>query len=206
METFYPQWIIEEECLLNDLLSIPPNRPDLHISLISRALSHYAKYYDRLSQLADQDIYLVLSAYWLTPVERSFFWHGGLKPDILFHFSPLDLNDYQNREIEKLRQQTLHRETELEVMMREVELTMMALVATEAVHGSTLNEEARAEAEMRVTEIMRMVFLEADRLRKHVVARKLKVLNTAQTVRFLAMVTNYQIWTRRLGLCHIAQS
>lgn len=206
MEAFYSQWITEEERLLNDLLSVLPNRPDLHIPLISRVLLHYAEYSDRLFQLADREIFLVLSAYWLTPVERSFFWLGGLKPGILFHFTPPDINEDQRRKIEKLKQQTVHSEAELEAMMREVEVTMMALVTVTALHGNARNGEARADVETRLIDIMHTVFQDADRLRKHVVSRKLKVLNTNQAVQFLALVTNHQILARQFGLRHIARA
>jgi Seed dormancy control len=205
MEAFYSQWIAEEERHVRDLLSVPPNRPDLQIPLISRVLSHYNDYYDRLFRLANRDIFLVLSAYWLTPIERSFIWLGGLKPDILFRFTSPDINEDQRREMEKLKQQTVQRERELEEVMQEVEVTMTALVNMTALHGNARNGEARAMAETRAIDITHSVFYEANRLRKHVVSRKLKILNTTQAVQFLALVGNHQILIHQFGLQHMAQ-
>lgn len=204
MEVFYSQWIIEERRLLNDLSSVPQNSPYLHmITLISRALAHYAEYYDRLSQLAEQNIFLVFSAYWLNPVERTFFWLGGLKPSMLFHLIPSDLNDDQRRVIEELKQQTVQRETELETMMYEVGATITLLMATEAIQGNPKNGEVRAELATRVVDMMGAMFDEANKLRKHVVSSKLIVLNAAQMVKFLARLANHHLWIHQLGLCHI---
>ncbi|XP_078150172.1 protein ZW2-like [Carex rostrata] len=204
MEIFYSQWIIDERRLLNDLSSVPQNSPTLHMStLISRALSHYAEYCDRLSQLAEQNIFLAFSAYWLNPLERTFFWLGGLKPSILFHLISSDLNDDQRREIEELKQQTVQRETELETMMYEVEGTITVLMATEAMEGNPRNGEARAELATRVADMIGAAFDEANKLRKQVVSRKLIVLNAAQMVKFLARVANHHLWIHQLGLSHI---
>ena len=191
---------LEEGRLLNDLSSVPQNCPYHNITLIFRALSHYAEYYDRLSQLPEQNIFLVFSAYWLNPIERTFLWLGGLKPSILFHLIPSDLNDDQRREIEELKQQTVQRETELETMMHEVQGTITALMATEAMHGKPKNGEVRAEVEINTADMMRAVFDEANKLRKHVVSRKLNILNAAQMVRFLAFVAKHYIWIHQLGI------
>ncbi|XP_078150171.1 protein ZW2-like [Carex rostrata] len=204
MEIFYSQWIIEERRLLNDLSSVPQNSPYLHMStLISRALSHYAEYYDRLSQLAEQNIFLVFSAYWLNPVERSFFWLGGLKPSILFHLIPSDINDDQRREIEELKQQTVQRETELETIMYKVGATITVLMVTETMQGNPKNGDVRAELAIRVVDMMRAVFDEANKLRKYVMLRNLIVLNAAQMVKFLARVANHHLWIHQLGLYHM---
>ncbi|KAJ4733043.1 transcription factor-like protein [Rhynchospora pubera] len=200
MEAFYAQWIIDEENILNDLLSVPSDRPDLHIPLISRMLSHCAAYYNRKSQIAERDIFQAFSCYWLTPVERSFLWLGGLKPDMIFRFVPSGLNMAQRSEIEQLRMQMMERRTELDMRMRQVEEAMTVLMALAAVHGYVRNGEARGEATLRIAEILRAVFDEADRLRKYVVTKIIDILNTTQTVRFLAMAVNFHLRTRRYGL------
>jgi Seed dormancy control len=190
MENFYSQWLIQEQHLLNDLLSVPGDRPDLHIPLITRALSHYAEYYTHKSQLANRDIFRAFSAYWLTASERSFFWLGGLNPGIFFHSLPSDLSPDQSENVEQLRQQMLKRTYELEEQMRCVEEAMAVLIALASVHGKAKNGEARGETTERVAEMMHAVLEEADNLRKNVVRRNLEILSSAQTVRFFAALAH----------------
>lgn len=190
MEHFYSQWLIQEQHLLNDLISVPQDRPDLHIPLINRAVSHYAEYYKHKSQLADRDIFLAFSAYWLTYIERSFFWLGGLNPGIFFHSLPLDLTLDQSYRVEQLRQQTMRRIHELEEKMRVVEEAMSVLMALAAAHGKVRNGEARGYTTERVGEMMRAVLDEADKLRKNVVRKNIEILSTAQTVRFFATLAH----------------
>lgn len=200
MEAFYSRCLIEEERLLNDLLSVPQDRPDLQIPLISRMLSQCAEYYNRKSQLAERDIFQVFSPYWLTPVERTFLWLGGLKPNIIFHFVPSGLNNDQRRDLEQLKTQMVQRKTELEERMRHVEEAMTVLMTLAAVHGHVRNGEARGEAALRVAEMMRVVFYGADTLRKHVVTRTIHILSTAQTVLFLGSAVNFHLRLRQYGL------
>lgn len=190
MENFYSQWLIQEQHLLNDLLSVPRDRPDLHIPLINRAVSHYAEYYKHKSQLANRDIFRAFSAYWLTSSERSFFWLGGLNPGIFFHSLPSDLTTDQSKKVEQLRIQTVKRTHEIEEKMRQVEEAMAVLMALAAVHGKVKNGEARGETTETVAEMMRAVLDEADDLRKNVVRRNIEILTSAQTVRFFATLAH----------------
>lgn len=200
MEVFYSRCLIEEEHLLNDLLSVPQDRPDLQIPLISRMLSQWAEYYNHKSQLAERDIFQVFSPYWLTPVEQTFLWLGGLKPDIIFHFVPPGLSNDQRRDMEQLKMQMVQRKTELEERMRHVEEEMTVLMTLAAVHGHVRNGEARGEAALRVAEMMRVVFYDADTLRKHAVTRTIQILSTAQTVLFLVSAVNFHLRFRQYGL------
>ncbi|KAJ3683646.1 hypothetical protein LUZ60_013873 [Juncus effusus] len=186
MEVFYSQLLIQQQQLLQDLLSVPQDRPDLHIPLISRALSYYVEYYHHKSQLADRDIFQVFSPYWLTPLERSFLWLRGVRPCVIFRLIPTDLTDDQKRQVGELREVIVEREWELERRMRMVEEATTVLLALTAVHGAHRNGETRAEATERVTELMRIVYKEADGLRRRLVTRIMQILSTAQTVRFLA--------------------
>jgi Seed dormancy control len=199
MEAFYSRWLIEQERILNDLLAVPQDRPDLQIPLISQMLSHCAEYHNARSRLAEEDVFQVFSASWLTPIERSFLWLGGLKPRMIFSFVPLRLNNDQTRQMYQLQRQMVQRQTELEARMRQVEETMMILMALTTVLGPVRNGEARAEAALRVAEIMHAVFNQADRLRKHVVTRIINILGTAQTVSFLVSAANFHISLRRYG-------
>jgi Seed dormancy control len=199
MEAFYSQWLIEEERLLNDLLAVPHDRPDLQLPLISQMLAHCAEYHNLKSRLAEQDVFQVFSAYWLTPIERSFLWLGGLKPSMIFNFVPSSLNNDQARPIYQLQRQMTQRETELEARMQQVEETMTILMALAAVHGPVRNGEARGQEALRVAEIMHEVFNQADRFRKHVVTRIIIILDTAQTVRFLVSAASFNISLRRYG-------
>lgn len=200
MEAFYSEWLIQEERLLNELLSVPQDRPDLQIPVISRVLSHYAEYYNRKSQLAERDIFQVFAAYWLTPVERSFLWLGGLKPDMIFRFVPSALSNDQRREMEQLNTQMVQRQAELDIRMQHVEEMMTALMALAAVHGHVKNGEMRGETALRAAEMMRAVFDMADRLRKHVVTRIIEILDTAQRVQFLVSGANFHLRVRQFGL------
>ncbi|KAF3322717.1 transcription factor HBP-1b(c38)-like protein [Carex littledalei] len=200
MDALYSQWLLEKQDLLIHLLSVPQDRPDLQIPLIIRMLSHCAEYYNLKSQFAERYIFHILSAYWLTPVERSFLWLGDVKPSTIFQFVPSGLINDQRRMMEQLKRQIVQRQTELEEMMRQVEETMTVLMALAAVHGPVRNGEARGDAERRVAEMMRAVLYEADRLRKHVVIRIIQILSTGQTVQFLVSATNFHLWLRRYGL------
>lgn len=199
MDALYSQWLLEKQDLLIHLLSVP-DRPDLQIPLINRMLSHCAKYYNLKSLLAERDIFQVFSAYWLTPVERSFLWLGDVKPSTIFQFVPSNLINDQRRMMEQLKTQVVQRQSELEETMRQVEEAMMVLMALSAVHGPIRNGEARADVVHRVAEMMRTVLYEADRLRKHVVIRIIQILSTGQTVHFLVSVANFHLWLRRYGL------
>ncbi|KAJ3699786.1 hypothetical protein LUZ61_003491 [Rhynchospora tenuis] len=199
MENFYAQWLVQEHHLLNDLLSVPQDRPDLHIPLINRALSHYAEYYKHKAQLAKRDIFRAFSAYWLTASERSFFWLGGLNPGIFFQSLPSDLTPDQREKLDQLRQKSVKRERELECRMRQVEEAMAVLMALAAAHGKVRNGEARGETTERVAEMMRAVLDEADGLRKHVVTRSIEILTSAQTVRFFAALAHRHLWFYRHG-------
>lgn len=200
MDAFYSVWLVEEHRLLIDLLSVPPDRSDLHLPLISRAVSHYTEYYKRKCQLADQDVFQAFSAGWLTAIERSFFWLGGLKLDIFFRSSPSDLNAEQKEKMEQLREETRKRERQLEGKMREVEEAMAVLMALAAVHGRVRNGDARGEMTERVAEMMRAVLDEADGLRKHVVRGQLEILSTGQAVQFFAALAHRHLQVRWFGV------
>ncbi|KAJ3677514.1 hypothetical protein LUZ60_003238 [Juncus effusus] len=204
MEVFYSEWIVQKQQLLNDLLSVPQDRADLQNLLISRALSHYSEYCQRMSELAERDVFQVLAPHWLTSIEISFLWNGGVKPCVLFRLIPKDLTVDKRRQVHQLRQETIEVESALESKMRILEDAVIMLMALSTVHGPHKNGEARADITHRVAELMRRVYIEADGLRRMIITRILEILSIAQTVQYFAEASRLLLRLRQSGLRQMA--
>ncbi|XP_072975008.1 protein DOG1-like 4 [Typha angustifolia] len=200
MESFFENWVAQEEDLLASLLAVPRDRVDLHLPLISRALEHYHSYYLAKSRLADRDVFLVFSPSWLTPFERNFMWIAGVNPALIFQFVPADLSPEQRREVEELRREAEAVEREMTAVMARVQESVVSLLALEMLHGGLRNGEARAEAAAEVEDALRGILGEADGLRVRIVARIVEILESYQAVEFLANAANCHIRIRRWGI------
>uniref|UniRef100_A0A7N0SWE1 DOG1 domain-containing protein n=1 Tax=Kalanchoe fedtschenkoi TaxID=63787 RepID=A0A7N0SWE1_KALFE len=96
MHGFYRDWMGRQEGIFDELQSsvASPNSDDdegdadARLSeLVERATAHYIEYYHAKSRVAQDNVFLVFSPTWLTPLERSFLWITGFKPGLVFQIT-----------------------------------------------------------------------------------------------------------------------
>lgn len=87
-EAFFEGWLVRQEHYFEELQSVLENcqeskHEDLK-ELSGRVLSHYKQYYEEKSRKCSYNVFVVFNPTWFTPLERSFFWIAGFKPDLAF--------------------------------------------------------------------------------------------------------------------------
>ncbi|OWM70742.1 protein DOG1-like 4 [Punica granatum] len=213
--TFFGHWLDHHQALLDQLLPLAASNGlttdhNSHqlASAIGQVLLHYQHYFDEASKLAREDIFLLLSAPWLSPLERTFLWNGGFKPTLVFSLiDGRDLTAEQVRDIEQLRAEAKRKERELGEAMAGVQESVAApplqgLLRLRARGARALDGE-EPDLEMAVEGLraaMRGVLEGADALRGATVRGLMEVLRPDQTVRFLVAAAEFQLRVRRWGL------
>lgn len=89
MHTFFREWMNRQEGVLTELQRsiTSPNSDESesgHSELLGRVMSHYTEYYVAKSRVGQDNVFLLFSPTWLSPLERSFLWIGGFKPGLAF--------------------------------------------------------------------------------------------------------------------------
>lgn len=86
-QDFFEKWIVEQKEHLRELITMSksPNQTDSSIrNLVNRVLNHYEEYYKVKSNLAKENVFVMLSPSWTTILEDGFLWIGGWRPSMAF--------------------------------------------------------------------------------------------------------------------------
>lgn len=213
---FFGRWVDHHEALFDQLLPIlnprqaQPSTNDSDLApIINQVLLHYHRYFDEVSKLASEDIFILFSAPWLSHFERAFQWIGDFRPTLVFRLvGRCDLTGDQARDVEKLRAKTRRKESELEEAMAGIQESMAAppplgllqqrsRSSAPLVNGEVSDQEV---AMVQLREAMRVVVEDANALRGATVRGLMEVLRPVQTIRSLVAASEFQLRARRWGL------
>ncbi|KAK3042104.1 hypothetical protein RJ639_001806 [Escallonia herrerae] len=210
--TFFRDWLTRQEHFLHELLQVQPSQHDEegvdHESreLIGRVITHYKQYYEFKSRIVHQNVFLVLSPPWFSPYERTFLWISGFKPGLAFRIvnnSVSDLDAEQGRQMERLVEEIKAEERELAAELVAVQEALAAapILALARREGRLENGRVREvdNAMERVRSSMEELVESADYLRTKTVVKVMEILNTGQSVRFLAAAAQLQLRIRSWG-------
>ncbi|KAK4434272.1 protein ZW2 [Sesamum alatum] len=207
--SFFHRWLSRQEAFLRQLETLDGINSRQECSeIIPRVFSHYQEFYREKSRAAHDDVFLLLSAPWLTSFERSMLWISGFRPSILF---PIigdsvagELSAEQRQRIEAVKAETRRKEREITQAMARVQET----VAEQPVYslmrrfGKLVDGEvAEFDAAMEGLKAAMLVVVEnADALQGWTAAEVVEILSPAQGVKFLAAVARFQLQARRWGV------
>ncbi|CAM8966668.1 unnamed protein product [Rhodiola kirilowii] len=209
MHQFFHDWMSRQEAILDELQrSVSnPNFDGDSSELVERVTAHYNEYYHAKSRVAHDNVFLLFSPTWLTPLERSFLWIAGFKPGLAFQivdkFVWHDLSAEQRVRIEEVKRLTKAEEKELADEQARIQETVAAPPVVELarrVVRSVDGELVDLEAVLGLMRSAMETLVEcADFLRFRTVMRILGVLKSGQSVRFYAVLTQFQVQIRRWG-------
>lgn len=208
---FFEAWLVRQEHFLDELLSaqqrINEARDEDLRDLVYRVLLHYQQYYDEKSRIAQRDVFLVFSPPWFTSFERSLLWIAGYKPGLAFRLlteSVPDLCDGQQVRMARLMEETRVEERALNDKLAKIHESVAAppLVDVARRYGRFANGEI-VEEDVAIDELksaLESVLANSNFLRTTMATKLVDMLSSAQAVRFLAAVAQFQLKIRSLGL------
>ncbi|CAI9091733.1 OLC1v1026837C1 [Oldenlandia corymbosa var. corymbosa] len=212
-EIFYQSWLIRQEQYLQELVQAlqcysndDEENEVKHKELIAKVMDHYAEYSAAKGKIAQENVFLLFKASWLTSYERVYLWIGGFRPVLACKIlsSLSDLTEDQSKRISSLTAQTKKEETELSNLLSRVQESVVdPRIVALATHLGQLRNGANADTES-ATEKLRIsmeALLECgDYVREKTVMEILEILSTPQALGFLAAAAQFQLTVRGYGL------
>ncbi|XP_076889364.1 protein RESPONSE TO ABA AND SALT 1-like [Bidens hawaiensis] len=202
---FFDGWLIRHHHLQQQLSQIQHVKQPQLDKLVEQAADHYRQYYQQKASAMEDDVFLICSPPWYTSFEQALFWVTEFPPSLLFRFvGDLNLTSEQAEWVETVREETTKKEKEMGEAMAMVQESMAAaplyglVNRPESLVDGEVSELDEAMEELK--EAMRAVVGEADRFRATAVMEILKVLGVVQRVKFFALVGEFRIRVRRVGL------
>ncbi|KAL2242177.1 UNVERIFIED_CONTAM: Protein ZW2 [Sesamum indicum] len=204
--SFFERWLSRQEAFLRQLETLHRHRECSEI--IPQVFSHYQELYREKSRAAHADVFLLLSAPWLTSFERSMLWISGFRPSILF---PIlvnsvggELSAEQRQRIEAVKAETRRKEREITQAMARVQETVaeQPLYSLMRKFGKLVDGEVTEfDTSMdRLKAAMLVVVENADALQGWTAVEVVEILSPVQGVKFLAAVARFQLQSRRWGV------
>ncbi|KAL1816981.1 hypothetical protein ACET3Z_019555 [Daucus carota] len=213
-EIFLQGWLLRQhrfhELLQTTLQNIEDHKEDDLNVLLSKVLSHYHQYYERKSEMATHNVFLVFSPPWFTPFEKTFFWVGGFRPSLAFKvletvINGEELTEQQRQRLDMLKDDLAREEADV---AREMASTQEKVATDQAVMEAVKKMENRIDGEILELDAilrglrsgMEIVLSCADSLRVATAGKLTQILNPVQCIKFLAAVTKLQLRIRTKGM------
>ncbi|KAM6550613.1 hypothetical protein CsatB_000421 [Cannabis sativa] len=216
-KNFFEGWLVRQEHYLDELICANQNfdessDDDLR-ELVSRILAHYQQYYEEKSKITERNVFLVFFPPWFTSLEQAFLWIAGFKPGLAFRLvtnSIDDLSEDQIQTLNRLMRETKSQERSLNDELAKIQESIGAPPLLEiarcggrrSVHGGEQEEEdSNSDSAMAALKSgLEAVVTAADRLRMSTALKVTDVLESAQSVKFLAAAAQLQLRLRSWGL------
>ncbi|KAK8717286.1 hypothetical protein V6N13_044559 [Hibiscus sabdariffa] len=207
-EMEYERWMEEQNkhmCELRSALHAQISDIELHI-LVESGMSHYFELFRLKSNVANADVFYVMSGTWKTSVERFFSWIGGFRPSELLkvlvpRIDPL--TDQQILDVCNLKQSCQQAEDALSQGMEKLQETVSASLASGQMGQVTYIPQVSMAME-KLEALVRFVN-QADHLRQETLQQMSYILTTRQSARALLVLGEYiqrlqalsTLWTNR---------
>ncbi|XP_041027079.1 protein ZW2-like [Juglans microcarpa x Juglans regia] len=216
-EAFLEGWLVRQEHYLDELLSARQHCHEIRDEdlkdLVCRILAHYQEYYEEKSMVAQMDVFLVFSPTWFTSFERTFLWIAGFKPGLAFRLisnSVDDLSEDQHQRMNRLMEETKVEERALNHELAKIQERVAAPPLLEILRRGRRSIDGEIREEDNVFAAWRSaldsVVANADALRTNTAVKVVEILSPAQSVRFLAAVSELQLRIRSWGLQREAEA
>ncbi|KAG2686037.1 hypothetical protein I3760_10G156600 [Carya illinoinensis] len=216
-EAFLEGWLVRQQHYLDELLSARQHCHEIRDEdlkdLVCRILAHYQEYYEEKSIIAQRDVFLVFSPTWFTSFERTFLWIAGFKPGLAFRLisnSVDDLSEDQHRRMNRLMEETKVEERALHHELAKIQESVAAPPLLEILGrgGRSINGEISEEDNVFAAwrSALESAVANADALRTNTAVKVVEILSPAQSVRFLAAVSELQLRIRSWGLQREAEA
>ncbi|KAK1398233.1 DOG1 domain-containing protein [Heracleum sosnowskyi] len=213
-ETFLQGWLIRQqhfyELLQTTLKNIHQHEEDDLNVLVSKVLSHYHLYYERKSEMATHNVFLVFSPTWFTPFEKTFFWVGGFRPSLAFKVMETvirsdEMTELQRQRMDMLKDNVAREEAgvakEMASTQEKVATDQAIMEAVKKMENLVNGEIVEVDAVLRGLRMsMETVLTWADSLRVATAGKVTQILTPVQCIKFLAAATKLQLRIRARGM------
>ncbi|KAL3845522.1 hypothetical protein ACJIZ3_002925 [Penstemon smallii] len=216
-EEFYVKWKKKQDNQLQELVTASKTAQPLPIDailcgLIHRVIAHYEDYYQVKSKWVQDNVLLILSPQWRSPLENAFLWIGGWRPTTAFqllHSVSGDLGDLSSGQMNLMdnlqRSTTLEERKWTEKMAKQeqkvadAELVELSHEVSESIRiqgrvCDSTDVEERVDSTLKPKkEGLEMILLRADDLRLRTLKSVIEILSPIQAVHFLIAVAELQL-------------
>ncbi|KAK7282936.1 hypothetical protein RIF29_12066 [Crotalaria pallida] len=211
-QSFFEGWLIRKQDLLDNLhgfLATPNSETKMEYqnNLIEQVLFHYQQYMEEKTEVAEADVFLVLSPTWLSAYEQALIWIGDYKPSLILRLANEaveGLTAKQSEVMERMMGETRRAERELWEAIATVQESVasgqildLARNAGRVLDGEICHMDSAVEG---IKRAFVAVLNRADELRVSTVRKVVGLLTPSQAVQFLAAVMQFQLRVRRCGL------
>ncbi|KAG8044509.1 hypothetical protein GUJ93_ZPchr0005g14564 [Zizania palustris] len=210
----YARWLDDHSKLINELRAAVHSHAgdnDLQ-SIVGSIMVHHEEVLRLKGLAAKADALHVLSAAWMTPVERCFLWLGGFRPSELLKLLASQLEPLTEQQLASIRNQQQSFQQAEETLSQGMEALQQSL--SEAI-ASQLGREGSSPAPGNSTDhtasvleklgAMESFLRQADDLRLQSVEQMQGVLTTRQSARALLLVSDYFSQLRALNSLWMAR-
>ncbi|KAL8146580.1 protein RESPONSE TO ABA AND SALT 1-like [Apium graveolens] len=213
-ETFLQGWLVRQQhfyqLLQTTLENIHQHDEDDLTVLVSKVLSHYHLYYERKSEMATHNVFIVFSPTWFTPFEKTFFWVGGFRPSLAFKVMETvikneDLTEQQRQRMNMLKDNVAREEADVAKEMastqEKVAIDQAIMEAVKKMENLVDGEIVEVDTVLRgLRTSMETVLTWADSLRVATVGKVTQILSPVQCIEFLAAATKLHLRVRTRGM------
>ncbi|KAJ4703666.1 putative Transcription factor-related [Melia azedarach] len=219
---FFEKWVCQLDEYLQQLLRVSKegsSNESEQAALVSKLTAHYKEYYTVKWALAHEDVLVFYCPVWVGTLEIAYSWVTGWKPSMIFRLVDsmrktriagarlAELTEQQVTKIEELR---LKIRLEEEKVEREMERQQVAVADRKAVELARLTSRVSNGEATQIDGLVEValkglmsglekVMKAADCVRLKTLKGILDILNTSQSVNFLAGTCMLQIRLRQWG-------
>ncbi|WOG97203.1 hypothetical protein DCAR_0416543 [Daucus carota subsp. sativus] len=226
-EDFYEKWTAQQKLHLDALVAASETpqssqNPSYVCALVKSVVDHYEEYYRMKSHWAKQDVILMLSPTWTTPLEQAFCWIGGWRPTMAIHLlysksglqlqerivdvalglatgDLADLNSSQIDQVDKLQRKTTMEEREISEKMAKQQGNVADSDMVELTHELDDDEEKVESILRRKEEGLEKVLERADDLRLRTLKGVINILTPSQSLHFLVAAAELHLRLHNWG-------
>ncbi|KAL8159965.1 hypothetical protein V2J09_001502 [Rumex salicifolius] len=189
-EIEYRHWTEEQERRTMELrIALQANISDIELkTLVEGLMNHYYGLFRMKANVAETDVFYLMSGTWKKPVERFFLWIGGFRPSELLdvvkpHLEPL--TEEQQGDIKKLRHASQQAEYALTQGLEKLQQTLGQII-----RADDMSEALKSVAIEKLHAIECFVS-QADYVREQALQLMYKILTTHQAARGLLALGDY---------------
>ncbi|XP_047341432.1 transcription factor TGA7-like [Impatiens glandulifera] len=193
-EMEYKYWVDEQKRQyqeLRNLLQVQVGEEELGV-FVENALNHYYKLFRMKVDVANIDVFFLISGTWRTPIEQFFIWIGGFRPSELLNIivPQLDqLTEQQILQIRRLRQSSIQAEDALSQGMDRLQQSLGQNIAVDS--SDVENYRSQMTLAIEKLDALENFVNQADHLRQQTLVQMSRILTNRHAAQGLVALGDY---------------